>query len=127
MNLILFLLTVATAANGLLAGQSAGHGAREAPCASAYWCRRLATFARGNDLGNGLVVYPLLGVGAALLTVLVTVLAFVERSQMEAVVLLSLASVLSLLYFVPKMVGAVRGRHRPVGEHSWHHTQKEQL
>ena len=67
-----------------------------------------ATFARGNDLGNGLLVYPLLGVGAALLTVLATALAYVDRSPMEVLLLLSLASGLSL----PAYVLPPPGRHQ---------------
>lgn len=57
-----------------------------------------ATFARGNDLGNGLVVYPLLGRGAALLTVLATAIAFVSHARMEVVLPLSFAFLLSLLH-----------------------------
>src|SRR5260370_21487929 len=44
------------------------------------------------------VVYPLLGVGAALLTLLATALAYVERSPMEVLLLLSIASLLSVLH-----------------------------
>ncbi|HCI79149.1 MAG TPA: hypothetical protein DHW02_05630, partial [Ktedonobacter sp.] len=57
-----------------------------------------ARFARGNDLGNGRVVYPLLGISAALLTVLATALAFVSQARMVVVLPLSLASLFSLLH-----------------------------
>lgn len=57
-----------------------------------------AAFARGNDLGNGLVVYPLLGVGAALLTILTTLFAFISQGSMELLLPLSLATLLSVLH-----------------------------
>jgi hypothetical protein len=57
-----------------------------------------AAFARGNDLGNGLVVYPILGIGAALFTVLALAIAFLGHSPMGLLMLLSLASLLSLLH-----------------------------
>ncbi len=101
MSLGVFLIALATAVNGLLAGLNTDNTdtalvklpARRRIGAVAY-----ATFARGNDLGNGLVVYPLLGIGAALLTLLATALAYVERSPMEVLLLLSLASLLSILH-----------------------------
>jgi hypothetical protein len=49
-------------------------------------------------LGNGLIVYPLLGIGAALLTVLATVVTYSEHFPTEVVLPLSLASLLSLLH-----------------------------
>jgi Domain of unknown function (DUF1772) len=57
-----------------------------------------AIFARGNDLGNGRVVHPLLGIGAVLLTVLATVIAFILHARGEALLLLSLATLLSVLH-----------------------------
>ena len=98
MNLIISLLALATAVNGLLAGLNVDTALVKLPARRRIGVVAYATFARGNDLGNGLVVYPLLGVGAALLTVLATALAFVERSPMEVLLLLSLASLLSILH-----------------------------
>src|SRR5713101_4256241 len=98
MNLVLSLITLATAANGLLAGANTDTALVKLPARRRIGAVAYATFARGNDLGNGLVVYPLLGVGAALLTLLATALAYVERSPMEVLLLLSLASLLSLLH-----------------------------
>ena len=98
MNLVLSLLTLATAANGLLAGLNTDTALVKLPARRSIGAVAYATFARANDLGNGLVVYPLLGIGAALLTVLATALAYVERSQLEVLLLLSLASLLSLLH-----------------------------
>jgi hypothetical protein len=98
MDLVTFTLTLAGAVNGLLAGLNVDTALVKLPTRRRIGAVAYATFARGNDLGHGLVVYPLLGVGAALLTVLATVLAYTQHSRVEVVLLLSLASVLSLLH-----------------------------
>lgn len=98
MNLVTSLITFAAAVNGLLSGLNVDTALVKLPARRRIGAVAYAAFARGNDLGNGLFVYPLLGIGAVLLTVLTTVLAYVEHSSMEVLVLLSLASVLSLLH-----------------------------
>jgi hypothetical protein len=98
MNLVISLLALATAVNGLLSGLNVDTALVKLPARRRIGVVAYAAFARGNDLGNGLVVYPLLGVGAALLTFLVTALAYVERSPLEVLILLSLASLLSILH-----------------------------
>ncbi len=98
MNLVTSLMILATAINGLLSGLNVDTALVKLPARRRIGAVAYATFARGNDLGNGLVVYPLLGVGAALLTLLATALAYAERSPMEVFLLLSFASLLSLLH-----------------------------
>ena len=98
MSLVVFLIVIAAAVNGLLSGLSVDTAFVKLPARRRIGAVAYATFARGNDLGNGLFVYPLLGIGAALLTVLATALAYVERSSMEVLLLLFLASALSLLH-----------------------------
>jgi len=98
MSLVVFMIALATAVNGLLAGLNTDTALVKLPARRRIGAVAYATFARGNDLGNGLMVYPLLGVGAALLTLLATALAYVERSPMEVLLLLSIASLLSVLH-----------------------------
>ncbi len=98
MNLVVLMIAIASAMNGLLAGLNVDTALVKLPARRRIGVVAYATFARGNDLGNGLLVYPFLGIGAALLPVLATVLAGASHSSMEVVVLLSLASVLSLLH-----------------------------
>jgi hypothetical protein len=98
MSPVVFTVAIATAINGLLAGLNLDTALVKLPARQRIGAAAYATFARGNDLGNGLLVYPLLGVGAALLTVLATVLAYVGRSPIEILLPLSLASVLSVLH-----------------------------
>jgi hypothetical protein len=98
MDLVVFLIASASAINGLLAGLNVDTALVKLPTRRRIGAVAYTTFARGNDLGNGLVVYPLLGVGAALLTLLATALAYVWHSSMEVLLLLSLASLLSILH-----------------------------
>jgi hypothetical protein len=98
MNLVTSLMILATAINGLLSGLNVDTALVKLPVRRRIGAVAYASFARGNDLGNGLVVYPLLGMGAALLTLLATALAYAESSPMEVLLLLSLASLLSLLH-----------------------------
>jgi hypothetical protein len=98
MTLVVFLIALATAVNGLLAGLNTDTALVKLPARKRIGAVAYAVFARGNDLGNGLIVYPLLGVGAALLTLLATALAYAEHSSMAILLPLSLASLLSLLH-----------------------------
>ena len=98
MSLVVFLIALATAVNGLLSGLNMDTALVKLPARRRIGAVAYAAFARGNDLGNGLVLYPLLGIGAALLTLLATALAYAEHSPMAVLVLLSLASLLSLLH-----------------------------
>lgn len=98
MNLVVLMIAIASAVNGFLAGLNIDTMLVKLPARRRIGAIAYATFARGNDFGNGLFIYPFLGVGAALLTVLATVQAYAEHSSMEVLVLLSLASVLSLLH-----------------------------
>jgi hypothetical protein len=98
MNLLTSLITFAAAVNGLLSGLNVDTALVKLPARRRIGAVAYATFARGNDLGNGLIVYPLLGLGAALLTVLATALAAIIRSPMEVVLPLALASLFSLLH-----------------------------
>src|SRR5260221_346584 len=98
MSLVVFLIASGSAINWLLSGLNMDTALVKLPVRQRIGVVAYAAFARGNDLGNGLMVYPLLGVGAALLTLLATALAYVERSPMEVLLLLSLASLLSILH-----------------------------
>jgi hypothetical protein len=98
MNLLIALLALATAVNGRLSGLNVDTALVKLPARRRIGAVAYATFARGNDLGNGLFVYPLLGISAALLALLTTVLAFVARSPQEVLILLTMASLLSILH-----------------------------
>ena len=98
MSLVVLLIALTTAMNGVLAGLNVDTALVKLPARRRIGVLAYATFARGNDLGNGLLVYPLLGIGAALLTVLATVFAFLVHARAEIALLLSFATLLSLLH-----------------------------
>jgi len=60
-------VAVTVAVNGLIAGASFDVAAVKLPTRKRIGAVAYANFARGNDLGNGLVVYPAAGISAALL------------------------------------------------------------
>lgn len=99
-ELAVVVLALATALNGLLAGLNLDTAFVKLPARRRIGALAYATFARGNDLGNGQVVYPLLGIGAALLTILATILAFAEHAPTTLLLPLFLATVLSLLHTI---------------------------
>lgn len=98
MSLVVSLVVLATAVNGGLSGLSVDTALVKLPARRRIGVVAYATFARGNDLGNGRVVYPLLGVGAALLTLIATVFAYAEHESAAVVLPLFFASLLSLLH-----------------------------
>lgn len=57
-----------------------------------------ANFARANDLGNGLVVYPAVGILAALLVLGTTITAFLSQSPQSVLVPLVLASTTTIAH-----------------------------
>ena len=100
MTLLLALIVVATALNGLMAGFSFDGALVKLPTRRRIGAVAYATFARGNDLGNGLWVYPPTAIGAALLTVAATVVASVERQPAALLVPLGIAMLTSIGHFV---------------------------
>lgn len=98
MQLAVFMLALATAVNGGLSGLNVDTALVKLPARKRIGVVAYATFARGNDLGNGRVVYPLLGIGAALLTIFATVLAYAADEPTALVLPMFFASLLSLVH-----------------------------
>jgi hypothetical protein len=91
MTLLLALIVVATALNGLLGGLSFEMAVVKLPTRRRIGAVAYATFARGSDLGNGLWFYPLMAISAALVRLVATVVAYVERQPTTLLVSLTLA------------------------------------
>jgi hypothetical protein len=70
MALLVALIVAATALTGLLAGLSFDGALVKLPARHRIGAVAYATYARGNDLDNGLWVYPSTAIGAALASVL---------------------------------------------------------
>jgi hypothetical protein len=119
MSLLLWLIVIATALNGMLAGGSLDGSLVKLPARRRIGVVAYATFARGNDLGNGLVVYPVWAVSAALLTFIAAIVAYVEQQSTGLVVPLTIASLTSIGHFLATSQAApvmLSLRHTPDDE-----------
>ena len=91
MSVAFRLLAVTVAINGLLAGASFDVAAVKLPTRHRIGPVAYANFARGNDLGNGLVVYPASGISAALLVFVTTITIYFADGSFAVMVPLLLA------------------------------------
>jgi len=70
MMLVAFWLTLAAAATtGLLAGASLDQSIKQLPARHRIGAEAYSAYSMASDLGNGILFYGMLGVGAALLTI----------------------------------------------------------
>jgi hypothetical protein len=100
MTLVLILIVAATALNGLLSGISFDGSLVKLPARHRIGAVAYATFARGNDLGNGIWVYSSTAIGAALLAIVATLVAYVEHESAALLVPLSIATLTTIGHFV---------------------------
>jgi hypothetical protein len=88
-----WLLAITVAINGLLAGASFDVAAVKLPTRKRIGPVAYANFARGNDLGNGLVVYPALGISAAVFVFVTTITSYLAGGSLGVIAPLLLACV----------------------------------
>src|SRR5687768_18517520 len=69
-DITLILVFSATVMTGLLAGMNLDKSIVQLPARHRMGVVAFAAFSRANDLGNGLIAYPILGIGSALLTIM---------------------------------------------------------
>lgn len=100
MSVILVLIICAVVFNGMLGGASLEASLVKLPARKRIGARAYAVFARGNDLGNGLWVYPSWAIGSALLVFAATATAFAWRAGTLLSVVLVVASATSVLHFL---------------------------
>src|SRR5260221_11692357 len=100
MNLLLVLTILATVVNTFLAGGSLEASLVKLPTRRRIGNIAYATFARGNDLGNGKIVYPIWAISAALLVFAATLVAYIGKQPTEQLTPLTVASLTSILHFV---------------------------
>lgn len=84
-------MAVTVAVNGLIAGASFDVAAVKLPTRKRIGVVAYANFARGNDLGNGLIVYPAAGISAALLVFGTTITNYFAGGSSALMVALLLA------------------------------------
>jgi hypothetical protein len=86
-----WLLVVTAGFHGLLAGASLDVAVVKLPTRHRIGAVAYANFARGNDLGNGLVVYPAAGILAAVLVFATTITTYFTHPSPPVLVPLLLA------------------------------------
>lgn len=91
MNVVFWLLAVTVAVHGLIAGASFDVAAVKLPTRKRIGPVAYANFARGNDLGNGLLVYPAAGILAVLLVFGTTITTYLAGGSSAVMVPLLLA------------------------------------
>ena len=110
LDLSLTLALAATVLTGLLAGACLDKALIQLPARRRIGAVAFAAFSRANDLGNGLVVYPLLGIGAALLSILAALAALFNQSPLTqpwpiyVAALLALAHTVMTIWTAPVML-----------------------
>jgi hypothetical protein len=98
LTVVFWLLVLAVVVNGILAGLSFDVAVVKLPTRKRIGAVAYANFARGNDIGNGLVVYPAIGVLAALLVFGTTIAALLAQVPRSAVIPLVLASAATIAH-----------------------------
>lgn len=99
-NLTLILILAATVVTGLLAGASLDKAIVQLPARHRMAVIGFATFSRANDLGNGLIVYPILGISAALLTIIAALVVFLQSTPFAHAWPLYVSAFLAFLHSV---------------------------
>ena len=91
MSFAFWLLAVTVVVAGLIAGTSFDVAVVKLPARNRIGSVAYANFARGNDLGNGLVVYPAFGILAVLLVLGTTISIYLTNPSKAVMVPLLLA------------------------------------
>ena len=97
-NVTLVLILAATVVTGLLAGASLDKALVQLSARHRLGVIGFAAFSRANDLGNGLIAYPLFGIGAALLTIIAALAALLQNMPLALSAPLCISAVLALLH-----------------------------
>lgn len=106
MTALTAVVLVAVFANGVLSGLSLDKSIVQLPARRRLGSVRYAEYARAADLGNGVVLYAVTGIGAALLTIAAFVVALAGGASTATTVLLGVAVALSVLHSAATAVAA---------------------
>ena len=99
---MLLSLTIALAVftNGLLAGTSFDTSLVKLPARRKIGNVAYAVFARGNDLGRGVIVYSMLAIAAGLFVISSTIIALIQQVKGDLVLLLIITSITTIIHFI---------------------------
>jgi len=94
------LLGAAGALSGLLAGASVDQSVKQLPARNRMGMRAFSSYTQAADLGNGRFLYPLLGVGGAVLTCAAAIWALILSLPTGRLLPVIAAGVLSVAHSV---------------------------
>lgn len=100
MDRLTAITALAVIANGLLAGISFDTSLVKLPARRRIGNITYAVFARGNDLGNGVIVYSVLAIIAGLLVFAAAIIATLEKANGNLLLTLIVASITTIIHFI---------------------------
>jgi hypothetical protein len=92
------LLIFATGLNGILAGASLDQSIKQLPARHKIGVRTYSVYSQASDLGNGIAWYAIIGIGAAILTIIASFVALSQQSTLPTVTPLYVAAGLSVFH-----------------------------
>lgn len=98
MDVTLGLLVIATGLNGILAGASLDQSIKQLPARHRIGAAAYSTYSQASDLGNGIVWYAVIGIGAALLTFGSAIVMLLQQINLAQALPVYVAAALSLLH-----------------------------
>ena len=97
-DIVYLLLLAAVAFNGMLVGASLDQSIKQLPARHRIGVIAYSTYAQASDLGNGIVWYAILGIGAALLTLAAAIAVFSQQTHLPYALPIYIAGALSILH-----------------------------
>lgn len=97
-DLTFILLIAAVALNGVVVGATLDQSIKQLPARHRIGAVNYSLYSRAADLGNGIVWYASVGVGAVLITIAAAIAAFSQRNGEAFAIFIYIAAVLSVLH-----------------------------
>ena len=114
-SLTLALALAATALDGVLAGASLDQSIKQLPARHRMGIVAFSVYSRAADLGNGILWYAILGIGAALVTIAAAAASLIAANPFDQTLPLLLAAILSILHsFATTQAAPTNFRQRKV-------------
>jgi hypothetical protein len=95
---LMILVLVATAFNGILVGASLDQSIKQLPARHKIGVNAYSAYSQASDLGNGVAWYAIIGVGAALLTIITALVALFQGDNLVSATPIYVAAMLSILH-----------------------------
>src|ERR1051325_10551694 len=116
-GIVHLLIGAATLTSGLLAGARLGQSIKQLPARRKIGVVTFSRYSEAADLGNGVLWYAILGIGAALLTIAAPVAAWVGEARLRHGELLWAAATLAVLHsFTTAKAAPINVSQRSAGD-----------